>query len=389
MKKKFEVFISSKQDEFKRKRKEISKLINDHPYLESTPLELRGASADNTTDASIKAVRKSDIYIGIFGEQYSEITVKEYREAVLKKIPCFIYVKKIKNREVKLSEFLKNDVESKFKFHEFSSNKKLLEQIETDLNNFIFDLLQDGLKQYSTRKEKATQVTKETNKQVERIVKKKEFESRLHDFFSSYFTEQDYLRLVIGTSSSIEELVRASLEKLGFTGSELTKPLGWMLYRLLAARIIDESDLEKINQIQYIRNDVVHRGRQISKSEAERVLRLANDVTKKLSQVQKQAKLGPAGIVLKTDRPSYKDGDIIKIIGGVQVRMPNIPITISIINTKGNVVYVQQVDVRENSTFETSIRAGGHLWQFSGQYVVKAIYGHEGNTAETSIDYVK
>ena len=90
MKKKLEVFISSKQDEFKQKRKEIERLISKHPHLESRLLEKRGANAENPTNASVKAVQKSDIYIGIFGEKYSETTVKEYREAIKKRMPALV-----------------------------------------------------------------------------------------------------------------------------------------------------------------------------------------------------------------------------------------------------------------------------------------------------------
>jgi hypothetical protein len=49
------------------------------------PLENRGADAINVLESSLKAVRDSDIYLGIFGHEYSEITLKEYKEAVNRK----------------------------------------------------------------------------------------------------------------------------------------------------------------------------------------------------------------------------------------------------------------------------------------------------------------
>ncbi|GFN40006.1 MAG: hypothetical protein YK1309IOTA_1090009 [Marine Group I thaumarchaeote] len=389
MRKKFEVFISSKQDEFKRKRKEVAKLINNHRYLEATPLEQRGAVAEDPSNASVKAVRKSGIYLGIFGEKYSEITAREYREAVKKRIPCLVYIKKTKQIEQKLLEFLKDEVKSNFKYYEFSTNKKLLKQIEDDLDEFIFELLENGLEQYKKRKKKVIQTSEETSKKVNKIVKKKEVASQLEDFFNKYYTKQDYIRFALGISSSIETLAKVSLEKLGYRGTELKKPLGWILHRLLTTRLINESDIEKINQIQYIRNDVVHRGRTVSKSDAIAISLLAKEIIKKLSYIKSQPKLSPAGLVLNTNKSSYRDNEIIKIFGGVQIMLSGVPISILIINPRGKVIAIEQVGLMGDGTFETKIKAGGLLWKPGEKYVIKATYGHEKNTVETSIKYEK
>lgn len=285
MKKKFEVFISSKQDEFKRKRKEVAKLISKHPYLESTLLEQKGANTENPIDASVKAVGESDIYIGIFGEKYSEITVKEYREAVKRRIPALLYLKKIKKREPELEDFLENEVKSNFVFHEFSGNKKLLQQIEDDLNDFIFDLLQEGLELYKKRKEKVGYATEDTNKKVTNILKKKETVT-YNNFISKLLTKQDYLSVVLGTSISIERLAEEVLAKLWDIETDLQKPLGWVLHRLLDSSLINESELRKVNEIQYIRTDAVHRGRKISKKDADVVFRFGRDVIKKLADIK-------------------------------------------------------------------------------------------------------
>ena len=283
MKKKLEVFISSKQDEFKQKRKEIERLISKHPHLESRLLEKRGANAENPTNASVKAVQKSDIYIGIFGEKYSETTVKEYREAVKKRMPALVYLKKVKNREEKLEEFLENEVKSNFKFHEFKGCKKLLEQINEDLNEFIYGLLEDGLQLYKKRKEEVVQVTEDTTKKVETIKKK---ESNTYDnFFNALLTKEEYLRTVLGSSTYIENLVKEIITKLWDKKSDLRNPLGWMLHRLLESSLINLRDLKKINEIQYIRNDAVHKGEKISKDQANLVLQYSKEITKKLSKI--------------------------------------------------------------------------------------------------------
>lgn len=283
VKKKLEVFISSKQDEFKRKRKEVEKLILKHPYLESRLLERRGANAEDPTNASVKAVRKSDIYIGIFGEKYSETAVKEYREAVKQRMPALLYLKKIKNREEKLTEFFENEIKSNFKFHEFKSCKKLLEQIDEDLNEFIYGLLEDGLQSYKSRKEKVVQVTEDTTKKVQTI-KKKESDT-YNNFFNAFLKKEDYLHAVLGSSTYIEGLVKEIITKLWDEKSDLRNLLGWSLHRLLDSSLINSNDLKKINEIRYIRSDAVHRGEKISKDQADLTQQYSKEIIKKLSKI--------------------------------------------------------------------------------------------------------
>ena len=99
---KLDVFLSSDQKEFENERRELSRTICHIPFLNCIPLERRGADTRDALEASIRAVKKCDLYIGIFGNEYSETTIKEYNEAVKRRKPCLTYVRKVKERDERL-----------------------------------------------------------------------------------------------------------------------------------------------------------------------------------------------------------------------------------------------------------------------------------------------
>ncbi len=72
-----EVFISSSQEEFSRKRKRLEEMINSMDYLTCQLLGNRGADTDDTRTRSVKAAKDCDFYVGIFGMRHSHITQEE------------------------------------------------------------------------------------------------------------------------------------------------------------------------------------------------------------------------------------------------------------------------------------------------------------------------
>lgn len=83
-----DVFLSSDQEEFLKERNELAKLISNVPFSACVPLENRGADSRDILEAAIRSVRNTDIYVGVFGREYSEITIKEYKEAIRNRKPC-------------------------------------------------------------------------------------------------------------------------------------------------------------------------------------------------------------------------------------------------------------------------------------------------------------
>ncbi len=90
------------QEEFENERKELSIRISQMPFLDSVPLEERGADAISIEEASIEGVKGRDIYVGIFGSRYSELTIREFREAVKRRTTCLNYAKKVAKIDPKL-----------------------------------------------------------------------------------------------------------------------------------------------------------------------------------------------------------------------------------------------------------------------------------------------
>jgi len=134
---KVDVFISSSINEFKKTRVVLADRIDKMPHLKAILLERRGADAETVTTASLKGVESSDIYLGIFGKKYSEITLKEYHNAVQLGKPCLTYVRKAKVRDPELAEFVKKELSARSKYYEFENDQMLVKQARKDLNTLV------------------------------------------------------------------------------------------------------------------------------------------------------------------------------------------------------------------------------------------------------------
>jgi hypothetical protein len=85
----------------------------------------------------LKGVESCDIYVGIFGNEYSEITLKEYRKAVQLGKPRLTYVRKTEKRDAKLAEFIREELSDQLKYHEFENDQMLVKQVRKDLNALL------------------------------------------------------------------------------------------------------------------------------------------------------------------------------------------------------------------------------------------------------------
>jgi hypothetical protein len=71
--------------EFQKLRIQLRDSICGVPFLNCVLMEDRGADPYSVSESSIKEVRESDIYVGIFGREYSHTTFLEYKEAIKEK----------------------------------------------------------------------------------------------------------------------------------------------------------------------------------------------------------------------------------------------------------------------------------------------------------------
>ena len=96
-----------------------------------------GAQPETVLDTSLREVRGSDVFVGLFFQKFPEVTTKEFSEARSLKKPCFIYVRE-KNvpRDAELESFLRSevyDLEKGVSYAFFDSSLKLAEQIGDDV----------------------------------------------------------------------------------------------------------------------------------------------------------------------------------------------------------------------------------------------------------------
>ena len=273
---KLDVFLSSDQEEFEEERKKLSKMISDIPFLECTLLEERGANSRGVVEASIKAVRNCDIYIGIFGREYSEITIKEYNEAVEGRKQCLTYVKKVKERDERLTKFIEEDLKNRFKFHPFRGKKDLYERVEKDLRRLVFEILREGIDERTKSKKEAQRLEKKER----RLAPKRPVTRDPLEEAESTYESGNYLASIVAATVALELILREELEKRQIKVER--KPLGSLLNVATKSQIIDERDLGQIREIVYIRNAAIHGGKTPDRRTVRWVLEVIKHYVKKL-----------------------------------------------------------------------------------------------------------
>jgi hypothetical protein len=99
----------------------------------------------------LKGVESCDIYVGIFGMKYSEITLKEYRRAGQLDKHRLTYVRKSENTDPKLAEFIKEELSDQSKYHEFENDQTLVKQVRKDLITLVVKIFKSESKPETVR----------------------------------------------------------------------------------------------------------------------------------------------------------------------------------------------------------------------------------------------
>jgi hypothetical protein len=249
---KLDVFLSSDQAEFENERIRVSKIISDIPFLECTPLENQGAAARDVLEQSLRGVKNSDIYVGVFGKEYSDTTISEYREAVKLLKPCLTYVKSVK-REPKLQKFIDEELKTRFKFYPFKGKEQLYQQVKVDLENFILETLKDGLDTRKGKKDETKKLVK-----MEKMAIPSKNTSDLITQAAAALNDGFYLESLVKTSLAIESTLRNELMNRNINVGN--KPLGLLLREAETQKILGKDEINKLQEIQYSRNLALHRG---------------------------------------------------------------------------------------------------------------------------------
>lgn len=255
------------------------------PFLFADLLENRGAQSRDVVEASLRAVRRSQIYLGVFGRDYSKITIDEYREAVRQRKPCLTYVRDLKGRDSNLMRFVNEELRYTFKYHKFRSNKGLLFQVKRDLEALLFEFLEAGLDEVQKRKIEARVVEKGVTRSVEAAgTEKSELQKILAEAYAA-FNNAMYLAAITTTATAVEVAIRRrlqELEQLSPTQSK-TMPLGRLVAQLQTNELISSNDAGALREVQFLRNKAVHEGQIPSKESAKQALTWAESFLVKIS----------------------------------------------------------------------------------------------------------
>lgn len=154
--KKYKIFISAVQKELQKERRAIKDYILGDvllsEYFEVFLFEDSPARSKSAEKMYLDAVRKSDIYIGILGKQYGNVTEEgisptelEFREAKKNHKHILIYIKghtkKDTEREAGVKNLIKNVQDSKHGYSYKRFNKEL------ELTSYIYASSMDFLKE--------------------------------------------------------------------------------------------------------------------------------------------------------------------------------------------------------------------------------------------------
>ena len=84
--------------------------------------------------------------------------------------------------------------------------------------------------------------------------------------------------------------------------------------------------------------------------------------------------IGAIPVSVWTDKANYGHSDIIMVEGRV-ANTSGFPVTITVISPLNSIVTIDQVNVAEDGSFETTLNTAGAMWKYDGTYTIKANYG--------------
>lgn len=251
-------------------------------------MEDRGADPYSVSEASIKALQESDIYVGVFGREYSDTTFLEYQEAIKNKKPCFAYIKRVRYRDDRLSAFLKNNLKPNFKYYEFGNNTNdLIRQLEVDLQNFIVSTLRLGIQARAEKLGKTIDLISKEEKNALNYISAKDPLAEAQELFK----QEKYLESLFMTVAIVQATLRYALKNHGvITNSSNT--LGEMITQTQNFELFDKDIVNILRNISIYRNQVVHLGTSPDKKQMQEFLESARLLIKKLSTSRIEATKG-------------------------------------------------------------------------------------------------
>lgn len=275
-------------------------MINSMDNLTCQLLESRGADADNPRTRSLNAVRDSDLYIGLFGKSYSEITQDECKTALDNNKRCLIYVMDIKpeHRDNRVSEFIERELKHRISYHKFRSCKLLMDQIRRDLKAQMVLILRTGLDVMTQRKEEIKNREQEisTNIYSSSSPSDKNNVLSLLEIAKLDYSNGNYLDALTYISAYIELLLRRNLTEA--KNEDYSKvPFHILLRESMTSNLLSPNVVTRLKVFWNVRNKAIHYGSVPSKADLKVLIELA-----KLMEQTFSLRLESSPILTERDR---------------------------------------------------------------------------------------
>ena len=88
-----------------------------------------------------------------------------------------------------------------------------------------------------------------------------------------------------------------------------------------------------------------------------------------------------------TDKAEYGHNDMIMVSGQVANIASGFPVTVAVVSPLNSVVAIDQLDVADDGSFETTFNTAGSMWKYDGTYTIKVNYGsaEKSNSAKVEL----
>ncbi len=88
-----------------------------------------------------------------------------------------------------------------------------------------------------------------------------------------------------------------------------------------------------------------------------------------------------------TDKTDYEHNDMIMVKGQVANVASGFPVTITVVSPLNSIITIDQLNVTDDGTFETTLNTAGVIWKYDGTYTIKVNYGsaEKSNSAKVEL----
>ena len=91
-------------------------------------------------------------------------------------------------------------------------------------------------------------------------------------------------------------------------------------------------------------------------------------------------------LTVQTDSATYGHDDTITVTGQVANVIPgNVPITVTVVSPMASLVTIDQINVANDGSYETTMSTAGNLWKYDGTYTIKVNYGSLDNNVTVEL----